>query len=104
MTESNKPPVNSCVRVWLDEPYVSLSYEFNGIPAMQLMFRRTLVEAALVKLPDLLEGGAPDRVEILTELADMVRIVLSGGPGQVMPAWADDADDSIMGMLMGFVS
>ncbi len=65
-----------------DESGVSLVYERDGIPIVKLIVKREVAQAALRALPDLLAGGGDaERIDTITEVADMVRCVLGAAPG-----------------------
>lgn len=102
MIEEQPQQSVAAMRVWMDERGVSLAYERSGIPIATLTVRRELAQAAIKALPELLAGGGDqERIEAITEVADMVRVVLGGGPGQVLPLTGPSGSvvDTILGLM-----
>jgi hypothetical protein len=60
-----------------------------------------LVKRATETWDDLVASGDPERVAVISEFLDMVKVVLAGGDGQIMPLTKDDASifTSIFGAL-----
>jgi hypothetical protein len=85
----------SRLRVWLDAPNIFVSYERDGIVIAMLQLRReamdALVKRAIETWDDLIATGEPERVAVISEFLDMVKVVLAGGDGQIMPLTKDDA-------------
>ena len=82
-----------------------MSYERHGIVVITVTLRREAALAASKKLDETIRGyeamggGDPDGLATLREFETMVREVLSGAPGQVMPLKGADTSpfDAILG-------
>lgn len=84
---SEESEIVAALRVWMETPYLCVSYERRGITICALRLRK---EAALAgtrrlveSLPDL--NGDPEMVGVIKEFLTMVSEVLAGSDGQVLP-------------------